>query len=56
MTLLQIEYLFGFPPYFSLGPSYTLGSPTDIGHSSIYCNFQGSLVDRGVWGGGILEK
>ena len=28
----------------------------DIGHGSIYGNCQGSLADRGVWGGGMLEK
>ena len=36
-----------------LGASYTC---TDIGHSSIYGNWQGSLVDHGFWGGGIFDK
>ena len=27
------------------------GSPMDIGHGSMYGNYQGFLVDRGVWGG-----
>ena len=31
-------------------------SPTDIGHGSIYGNCQGSVVDRGVWEEGMLEK
>ena len=32
------------------------GSPTDIVHGSIYGNCQGYVADRGVWGGGMLEK
>ena len=27
----------------------------DIGHGSIYGNCQGSVVDCGVWGGGMLK-
>ena len=38
------------------GQLHLYGSPTDIGHSSIHGNCQGSLADRGIWGGRMLEK
>ena len=38
------------------GQLHLHGSPTDIGHSSIYGNCLGSVTDHGVWGGGMLEK
>ena len=41
---------------FIRGQLHFHGSPTDIGHGSIYGNCQGSVADRGVWGGGMLEK